>query len=153
MKFLILISLLNTLTFSTDWNKITKEQMDTNYNNFLKENKKRYEYMQKMYRVFSCTPFQETGTYWGVNKVIGSKPIILSVQKTEMSSVIINKSKMTKIGQDRFEDKTKRIYLKNYTSLSSPDELYLFNINTITIDTKNNTTWYNCIFVKEETPQ
>ena len=144
MKFLILILFLNTLTFSMD---------EDSYANFLKENKKRHELMEKMYRVFTCTPFQETGILWGVNKIIGAEPIIISVQKTEMSSIIIDKSKMNKIGQDRFEDSTKRIYLKDYTSFTSPNEVYLFNVNTIVIDTKNKTIWYNCLFVKEETPQ
>ncbi len=143
MKILILIILLNTLGFS-----MTNEQ----YNEFLKENQKHHKLMQKMYRVFTCTPFQETGILWGINKVIGGKPIIISVQKTEMSSIIINKSKINKIGQDRFEDNTKRIYLKDYASFTSPNEVYLFNVNTIIIDTKDKTTWYNCIFLKEETP-
>ena len=153
MKSLILVLLLNTLTFSNEWNQITEKKMDENYAKFLKENKKRYELMQKMYRVFTCTPFQETGIFWGINKVIGGEPITISVQKTEMSSIIIGKSKINKIGQDRFEDSTKRIYLKDYTPFTSPSEVYLFNVNTITIDTKNKTIWYNCIFDKEETPQ
>ena len=144
MKFLILILFLNTLTFSMD---------EDSYAKFLKGNKKRHELIKKMYRVFTCTPFQETGILWGVNKIIGGEPIIISVQKTKMSSIIIDKSKMNKIGPDRFEDSTKRIYLKDYTSFTSPNEVYLFNVNTIVIDTKNKTIWYNCIFDKEETPQ
>ena len=144
MKILILIILLNTFGFS-----MTDEQ----YNKFLKENKEHHEMLKKIYREFSCTPFQETGILWGINKIIGGTPITISIQKTEMSSIIIDQSKINKISKDRFEDSNKRIYLKSYTFLHSLDDPYNFNINTILIDTKNKTTWYNCIFIKEKIPQ
>ncbi len=88
--------------------------------------------------VHSCTPWQETGKLYGVNKVFGEPSIEITIQSDRIK-LIVNKLEMRQVSNGIYEAEKTRVML-DISTLG-------WRIENFKIITENKTTWFNCTLI------
>lgn len=96
------------------------------------------EWLYNTAEVHDCTPWQETGEFYGVNKVFGKSSVEVTV-KSNRNKIIVREKEMRQVANGIYESGQTRVMLDIYSEG--------MQINNFKIITGNKTVWFNCTHV------
>lgn len=96
------------------------------------------EWLYNTAEVHDCTPWQETGKLYGVNKVFGKSSVEVTV-KSNGNKIIVGKKEMRQVANGIYESDKTRVMLNIYSEGMQVDNLKII--------TGNKTIWFNCTHV------